>query len=165
MGINIEDFRHCVIHPTLTKLGVHQPSAEHLLLATAIVESGLGSILRGSAHRTSGIYQLHGVTHRHIWDDYLSQRPDMASLIRGLASQRDFLQYPHAELMTNMSYATAITWLAYRRHHSFSLSAHADIAELADCWKRFYHPRKDLSISDFISGYQGILGDDMAATG
>lgn len=165
MGINIEDFRHCIVHPTLIKLGIHQPAAERLLLGTAIVESDLGSILRGSAHRTSGIYQLHGVTHRHIWDDYLSQRPELASTIRGIASQRDFLQYPHAELMTNMSYATAITWLAYQRHQSFTLSAHADIAELAECWKRFYHPRKDLGISDFINAYQRQVGDNMAATG
>lgn len=165
MGINAEDFKQFIIHPTLLSLDIQQPSIERLLLGTAAVESNLGSVLRGGSHRTSGIYQLHGITHRHIWDDYLSSRPDLASAIRGLASQRDFLKHPHAELMTNMSYATAITWLAYCRHASFRLSPHADIAELAENWKRYYHPRKDLSISDFIQCYQQLNVNEMAATG
>jgi hypothetical protein len=39
----------------------------------------------------------------------------MASLVRGLASQHDFLSQPHAELATNLSYATAIAWFMYTR--------------------------------------------------
>ena len=53
--------------------------------------------------------------HRDIWDRYLAFRPEIASRVRGLASQRAFLSNPDHELRTNLSYSTAIAWLLCER--------------------------------------------------
>ena len=149
MGICAEELRILVIKPTLKRLGTYSKAAENLLLATAAQESGLGSHLKPAGQRALGIYQIHSLAHRHIWDDYLALHSDMASLVRGLASQQDFLSQPHAELATNLSYATAIAWFMYARHKDFNLPKDATIDDLAHLWKRFYHPKSKLSINDF----------------
>jgi len=126
-----------------------------LLLATAAHESGLGTHLKPAGQRALGIYQIHSLAHRHIWDDHLAHKTDTASLVRGLASQHDFLAHPHAELATNLSYATAIAWFMYARHEDFRLPADADdIVALGRLWKRFYHPKASTSTQDFCQSFE-----------
>lgn len=149
MGICAEELSQWVIKPTLKRLGVYSKAAENLLLATAAQESGLGSHLKPAGQRALGIYQIHSLSHRHIWDDHLALHSEMASLVRGLASQHDFLSQPHAELATNLSYATAIAWFMYARHEDFCLPKSNDTTSLACLWKRYYHPKSKVSIEDF----------------
>ena len=163
MGIDTEDFRIYVIRPTLQKLGITMPAAEQLLLGTAAAESSLGAFLKSEGQRTSGIYRMHGLTHRHIWDDYLASRPDLASHVRGIASQREFLNNPHAELTTNLSYATAIAWLAYARQPDFRLPANASPEQLAQIWKTCYHLRDDMTVDDFLERYELLVEPSNAA--
>jgi hypothetical protein len=163
MGICANELRQWVIKPTLKRLGVYSKAAENLLLATAAQESGLGSHLKPAGQRALGIYQIHSLSHRHIWDDHLAQRSDMASLVRGLASQQDFLSQPHAELATNLSYATAIAWFMYARHDDFSLPKNNDVKALASLWKRFYHPKSNSSIKDFNKNFQRYISEQEIA--
>ncbi|NRA24856.1 MAG: hypothetical protein HRU08_10370 [Oleispira sp.] len=164
MGLCAAELRQCVIKPTLKRLGVYSKAAENLLLATAAQESGLGSHLKPAGQRALGIYQIHSLTHRHIWDGHLAQHSDMASLVRGLASQHDFLSHPHAELATNLSYATAIAWFMYARHASFNLPKSDDIHALASLWKRFYHPKSKASVKDFSENYnRHVSAQEIAA--
>ena len=155
MGIDAVDYRACVIRPTLQKLDINSPAAELLLLGTAAAESSIGAFLRSEGQKTAGIYRMHGLTHRHIWDDYLAGHPDLASAIRGIASQREFLNQPHAELTTNLSYATAITWVAYVRHAQFSLPSNPTPLHLAKIWKTFYHTHSDQYESAQAAATQG----------
>ncbi|WP_430462121.1 hypothetical protein ACQUQU_04845 [Thalassolituus sp. LLYu03] len=148
MGICAKELMRWVIQPTLQRIGVHSPVAEQLLLATAALESGLGSHIKADGQRGLGLYQIHSLTHRHVWDEYLAHTPELASTVRGLASQHDFLEHPHAELTTNLSYATAIAWFVYQRNDDFELPASADAAQLARLWKRYYHPKSPLSVDD-----------------
>lgn len=157
MGICATELRQWVIKPTLKRLGVYSKAAESLLLATAAQESGLGSHLKPAGQRALGIYQIHSLAHRHIWDDHLAQHSDMASLVRGLASQHDFLSQPHAELATNLSYATAIAWFMYARHKDFSLPKQGDVEALASLWKRFYHPKSKRSVQDFRDNFERYI--------
>jgi hypothetical protein len=159
MGICAAELRQWVIKPTLKRLGVYSKAAENLLLATAAQESGLGSHLKPAGQRALGIYQIHSLAHRHIWDDHLALHSEMASLVRGLASQHDFLSQPHAELATNLSYATAIAWFMYARHDNFSLPKSNDITALAALWKRFYHPKSKTSITDFSENFSRYLAE------
>lgn len=155
MGICAEELRQWVIKPTLKRLGVYSKAAENLLLATAAQESGLGSHLKPAGQRALGIYQIHSLTHRHIWDDHLALDSNTASLVRGLASQHDFLTQPHAELATNLSYATAIAWFVYARNENFKLpKSNDDIEALAEIWKRFYHPKSKKSAADFKDNFK-----------
>lgn len=163
MGICAKELRQWVIKPTLKRLGVYSKVAESLLLATAAQESGLGSHLKPAGQRALGIYQIHSLSHRHIWDDHLAKHSEMASIVRGLASQHDFLTHPHAELATNLSYATAIAWFMYARHRDFTLPQTNDISALAQTWKRFYHPNKNSSTADFSKNFERYIMIEEAA--
>lgn len=163
MGICAEELRQWVIKPTLKRLGVYSKTAENLLLATAAQESGLGSHLKPAGQRALGIYQIHSLAHRHIWDDHLALHSETASLVRGLASQHDFLTQPHAELATNLSYATAIAWFMYARHENFSLPKSHDIDALARLWKRFYHPKSKSSTTDFRKNFNRYIAEQEIA--
>lgn len=137
MGICTEEFRQFVVRPTLEQLGHWSPAAENLLVGTAAKESGLGFHLTGQQNRGLGIYQIRPRIHRSIWDRFLVNHPALASKIRGLASQHEFLCHPHAELATNLSYATAIAWMIYYRHGK-TLPEANDIEALGQYWQRNY---------------------------
>ena len=102
-----------VIQPTLEYLGAWTPATEEFLLTTALDAPEVG--LFSCRSDGLGIYHITTGQHRDIWDKYLAFNPDLASKVRGLASQRAFLRDPDNELKTNLSYCTAIAWLLYQR--------------------------------------------------
>lgn len=162
MGICASELRDYVIKPTLKYLGAYSDTAVNLLLGTAAQESGLGSHLRQGNQQALGLYQIHPHTHTAIWNNYLAKKPDLASKVRGLASQHEFLAHPHAELATNLSYATAVAWIIYSRSNA-KLSEDDEIEDLANTWQRHYH-RKPIGISeDFIRNYKQQVQPEMAA--
>jgi len=113
MYVTAEHLREQVIVPTLNYLGAWTQAAEHFLLTAAIDAPDLGLF---SARKDGlGIFHITPAQHRDIWDKYLAFNPDLASRVRGLASQRAFLSDPDSELQTNLSYCTAIAWLLYSR--------------------------------------------------
>lgn len=113
MYVTAEHLREQVIRPTLKYLGAWTDSTESFLLDSAIdaPELGLFSVRNDGL----GLFHITTAQHRDIWDRYLAFNPDMASRVRGLASQRAFLSNPDSELQTNLSYCTAIAWLLYQR--------------------------------------------------
>jgi hypothetical protein len=113
MYVTAEHLRDQVIQPTLKYLGAWTPIMELALLDIAVEAPDLG--LFSEAKDSLGIFRITAAQHRDIWDRYLAFKPDMASRIRGLASQRAFLSDPDSELQTNLSYCTAIAWLLYQR--------------------------------------------------
>lgn len=110
MGINRLELLDSVIKPLLKDLQIEAVQAEALLLGAAR-RSHMGRQLRSAGGERMGIYGISSDQHRQLWDCYLCSRPELASAVRGLASQRAFLQNPDSELITNLSYATAIAWL------------------------------------------------------
>ena len=113
MYVTSEHLRDQVIQPTLKYLGAWTPTVETLLLDAAVDAPDLG--LFSNNKSGLGIFNITAAQHRDIWDRYLAFKPEMASRIRGLASQRAFLTDPDSELQTNLSYCTAIAWLLYQR--------------------------------------------------
>ncbi|MEM8661499.1 MAG: hypothetical protein AAGF35_11490 [Pseudomonadota bacterium] len=113
MYVTAEHLRDNVIRPTLKYLGKWTDSSENFLLKAAVdgPELGLFSPTRGGL----GLFHITAAQHRDLWDRYLAFNPEMASRVRGLASQRAFLTDPDGELQTNLSYCTAIAWLLYHR--------------------------------------------------
>lgn len=113
MYITAEHLRDQIIRPTLKYLGAWQTTTEEFLVGAAIdsPELGLFSLQQDGL----GIFHITSAQHRDIWDQYLAFNPDLASRVRGLASQRQFLSNPDAELQTNLSYCTAVAWLLYQR--------------------------------------------------
>lgn len=113
MYVTSEHLRDQVIQPTLKYLGAWTANLESLLLDAVIDAPDLG--LFSDRKAGLGIFHITAAQHRDIWDRYLAFKPEMASRIRGLASQRAFLTDPDGELQTNLSYCTAIAWLLYQR--------------------------------------------------
>ena len=113
MYVTAEHLRDQVIRPSLEYLGAWTPAAEAFLLHTAINTPEVG--LFSSRHEGLGLFHITAAQHRDLWDRYLAFNPDIASRVRGLASQRAFLSDPDGELQTNLSYCTAIAWLLYQR--------------------------------------------------
>ena len=113
MYVTSEHLRDQVIQPTLKYLGVWNAAAEEFLLSAAVDAPELG--LFSARGEGLGIFHITPQQHRDIWDSHLAFNPDLASRVRGLASQRAFLSDPDKELQTNLSYCTAIAWLLYER--------------------------------------------------
>ncbi|MCW8125222.1 hypothetical protein [Microbulbifer halophilus] len=156
MGICLDELRQLVIRPTLKHLRNWSQGMENLLLGTAAQESQLGFHLKQGRRHGLGIYQIQPHTHREIWDDYLIHHPALASKVRGLASQRDFLDHPHNELATNLRYATAIAWLIYRSAHIYKVDEN-DVDTMARLWHQHFHHGPAASARDFQHSYAKLV--------
>ncbi len=158
MGICARELRHYVVCPALKHLGMWCPTAENLLLGTAARESGLGFHLKLANHQALGIYQISPRMHRNIWDHFLASKPDLASKVRGLASQREFLSHPHHELATNLVYATAIAWLVYHRCDiNIKRIDPNDTPTLGKLWQKHFHSRNPGTVQSFCDSYQQMI--------
>ncbi len=113
MYVTAEHLRDQVIRPTLEYMGALTPASEAFLLNTAINPPDVG--LFCARKDGLGLFNITAAQHRDLWDRYLAFNPDLASRVRGLASQRAFLSDPDSELQTNLSYCTAIAWLMQQR--------------------------------------------------
>lgn len=110
MKIAPNELRELIIRPTLEGLGCYNSAIENLLVALAQMQE-----FNSQSHhwQIQGLYPIDAELHQRVWDKHLAFDPDLASRIRGLASQRAFLNNPHRELNTNLSYATAIAWAIF----------------------------------------------------
>ena len=121
MYVTAEHLRDQVIQPTLKYLGVWSTATEEFLLSAATDTPELG--LFSARNDGLGIFHITPTQHRDIWDKHLAFNPELASRVRGLASQRAFLSNPDNELQTNLSYCTAIAWLLYERSNPLQADA------------------------------------------
>lgn len=153
MGIAASDLSQLVIRPTLLHLGRHTPAGEALLLGAAASQSALGSLL--DDRRGHGLYRITAQRHTRLWDHHLAHNPDLASQVRGLASQHTFLNAPHEELTVNLRYATAIAWFLVE-YKGCVLPAADDLAGLARIWRQVFNPQGRLC--DFIETWQHCIG-------
>ncbi len=112
MPVAEQDLLENVIKPALECLHEHNPLAAGLLCAMARNASDLEPLHQSA--QGIGLYQITSEQHRRTWDEYVAHDSDLASRLRGLASQRQFLKNPDAELQFNLVYATAIAWLLYK---------------------------------------------------
>ncbi|MCP5160524.1 MAG: hypothetical protein H7A00_02490 [Hahellaceae bacterium] len=160
MDLGEQELRKQVVRPTLKVMGVWSDALETLLIETALVETYLtkqrGDNESQSKIRSEGIFGISPITHRLVWDKYIAQKPDLASNVRGLASQRAFLIRPHAELRTNLAYASAIAAVIYLKTEK-PLPATNDLKTHAQFWRRHYHSCPKGTLIDF---YNAVLESD-----
>ena len=149
MGIAASELCQFVIRPTLIYLGRHCETAEALLLGIAASQSALGSALHD--RRGHGLYRIGEMRHQALWDHYLALDPELASLVRGLASQHAFLSGPHLELTVNLRYATAIAWMLVEEQQT-PLPAADDLLGMARIWRQTFQPQGRLR--DFTSAWR-----------
>jgi hypothetical protein len=162
MNFSAEEIRYLVVRETLRELGDWSLCNENLLLGTAAQESGLGIKLKKG--RMAGIYLISPAAHRAVWDKYLIHEPELASVVRGMAGQRSFLQDPHGELVTNLKYATAIAWLIYKRSGQ-QLPEESTPEELAKFWHRHFHAKATGRVEDYIRNFYSMVLPSESASG
>lgn len=153
MGIAASDLCQHVIRPTLIYLERYSTAAEALLLGAAACQSALGAVL--TDRRGHGLYRIGSQRHAQLWDQHLALDPDLASKIRGLASQHAFLSAPHLELTVNLRYATAIAWMLVEAADK-PLPASHDLLGLARVWRQVFYPQG--RSRDFIDAWQHCIG-------
>lgn len=115
MSISDSELLQRVIRPTLALIDHSNRFAEALLISAAQA-CKVGDNLSPAQGPGLGVYGISPEQHRSLWDTYLVHHHDLASQVRGLASQREFLVHPDDELITNLRYATAVAWLLMRQH-------------------------------------------------
>ncbi len=152
MGIAARDLNQHVIRPTLLYLNSQSVAAEALLLGIAACQSSLGAELDN--HNGYGLYRISAFHHQHLWDDHLAGSPDLASRVRGLASQHAFLGAPHLELTVNLRYATAIAWLLIEQRCK-ELPAADDLGAQALIWQQVFAPCRQPS--EFVRAWQRCI--------
>lgn len=152
MGIAACDLSQHVIRPTLVYLQRHSNSAEALLLGAAACQSALGSAL--DTPQGHGLYRISELAHQMLWDQYLAFDPELASRVRGLASQHAFLEAPHLELTVNLRYATAIAWLLIEQE-KLTLPAADDVLAMGRIWCKVFQPQA--SQQDFLETWQRCI--------
>ncbi len=163
MSYSSSSLNQFVIQHTLKAMGICSKAIENLLLGTAAAQEDLR--LQSETSIGIGVYGISKETHCKLWDDYLAFDPDLASEVRGLASQHEFLKHPHIELATNLAYATAITWMIYKRS-GVILPHPDDIEGLAHCWVDHFVKKTDAQgaeqplIDTFINSYRKMEQDD-----
>ncbi len=157
MSLSSTSLNQFVIQHTLKAMGICSKAIENLLLGTAAAQENLMS--QSEISTGMGVYGISKETHCRLWDDYLALDPDLASEVRGLASQHEFLKHPHIELATNLAYATAIALMIYKR--SGVILPHPDDVEgLALCWAEHFVKNTDANnekqplIDTFVNSYR-----------
>lgn len=143
------DLKKTIIEPALTAAGLQTDNLATLLDAIALAEQG--------RHRPNrhGPFGMTAWMHRRVWDQYIVQSPDLACRIRGLASQRRFLDDPHLELDLNWGYATALAGLNCL-FHAQGMLPEADQSDAAvELWRRAFHRGHRVDDRLFRSAFGG----------
>ena len=136
--IDPTQLRHEVVRPALEWIDLYSKAAEDLLMGTAAQESRLQYLKQLGTGPALGIFQMEPATHDDIWDNYLAYNPELASQVRGLASQHKWTANPARELVGNLMYAAAMSRVFYRRIKA-ALPEQGDVAGMARYWKNFYN--------------------------
>jgi len=100
--LSIQQIHDQIVQPTLISVALDSRP-----LTTFLSLSMMPSIAQ--TNELFGPLQITSDLHRSVWDNHLALDPDKASAVRGLASQRRFLETPDLELNLNWGYAVAIT--------------------------------------------------------
>ncbi len=159
--INVSQFRELIIVPTLKDIGLYSPSAEELLLGTAIQESNLTHLVQLDGDDNPyddavGFYQMEVGTHADIWDNYFNTRPEYAEYILqtcNVASSK-----PHVSCLAyNLRYATAMCRIHYRRVPD-ALPEPGDLEGMAAYWKTYYNTASGAGkVEDYINNWNAYL--------
>lgn len=131
---NARRFTLGLIRPILQTVDLWSPSAEKLILGTALVESKLDHFyqLNGPA---LGVYQMEPETHNDIWNNWLNHRGNFSARV-----QR-YSKTSHAdEMVWNLAYATLMCRIHYIRV-PIKLPSAGDLSGLANYWKDHYNTK------------------------
>ena len=146
--------RSLVIRPALSKINLWSPSAEELVLGTAIVESGLTYIRQWGDGPALGLWQVEPSTQNDLYTNFLHYRPELGSKLIELRATGLSLD---ENLATNLMYGAAVCRLCYYRKPD-ALPAAGDIEGQAAFWKQHYNtPLGKGTVTKYVYKVQKII--------
>lgn len=148
-GLDVTQYRHGIVVPALKAISAHSPTAENLVLGTALHESHLTYMLQLNGP-AMGLCQMEPATHDDIFTNFLAYRPTLRKAVLSLIGGRT----QHAtDLVGNLWYSAAMCRIQYlratevvtvdgrARTRSAQLPANEPLA-LAQYWKTHYNTIK-----------------------
>jgi len=134
--LDIDDFRTLIVRPTLQSIGLWSPTAEELLIGTAVQESRLTYLKQRGGGPALGVCQMEPFTHDDIWRNYLTtgMRSSLAARVRELGHET-------IHLISRLDYAVAMARLVYLRS-PMPLPDVSDVDGMAAMWKQVYNTPK-----------------------
>ena len=124
-----------VIRLALSKINLCSPSAEELVLGTAIVESGLTYLRQWGDGPALGLWQVEPSTQNDLYTNFLNYRPELGSALMKLRAPNLSMD---ENLATNLMYGAAVCRLCYYRKPD-ALPEAGDIEGQAAFWKQHYN--------------------------
>lgn len=158
-----DTLRNDIVKPTLRLLdevekGYYSDEAVELLVGTAAHESHLGKWFKQVNGPALGIFQMEPATHNSLWQHYLRFRPDVARVIRELASHRAYKAaggIPSSELVHNLMYATAMARVRYRPAKGHIPDT---LVGQAHYWKQWYNtPLGRGTVEKYLEDYRQFV--------
>jgi hypothetical protein len=138
-----------VVSPSLKHLGFDHPCLGIFLTSVQSVHQ------RCYQPNSFSPYQITHDNHWSVWDTYLVNYPNLASKVRGLASQHRFLEEPDVELNLNLGYATAISAMLLLQASENNSLKSANLDNLVECWSTI---NPATSRNDLIEKFNQING-------
>jgi hypothetical protein len=143
-----------VIRPALSKVNLWSPSAEELVLGTAIVESSLTYLRQWSDGPALGLWQVEPSTQNDLYTNFLNYRPELGSQLMELRAPNLSMD---ENLATNLMYGAAVCRLCYYRKPD-ALPEAGDIEGQAAFWKQHYNtPLGKGTVTKYVYKVQKIL--------
>lgn len=163
MSFFIKELKEWIVELALEQVGINSKPLEQVVIATAIYGYKNTKQQRNGQKVRFGLFQIDANTHKNVWDHFIAADPDLASRIRGMASQHDFLNNPDRELASNLVYASAIAAVIYLQNgFPLNLSGTLSNSMIADLWMRYY-PHNDGNTFHFLKILENLPVDDVAA--
>jgi len=141
--LNSEQLRELIIRPALDKLQMYSDFASELLIFTCAVESIGGTYLKQIKGPALGIYQMEPATYNDIWQNYIRNRSSLSSIM-GINFDA-FRMPPEDRMIYDLSYATAMARIHYRRVNEPLPTDPKDIDALWSYYKKYYNTEKGKS--------------------
>lgn len=140
-----------VIAPTLDVIELNSDVAVNLLVGTVFQESSGGEYLKQLGGGPAlGIYQIEPNTHTDVWENYLDYRASLTSKVEKLLSPEDKEQ----QLISNLSYATAIARIIYYRKPQALPTDANDVQALGEYWKEHYNTAAGAgTVEEFVANF------------
>ena len=143
-----------VIRPALSKINLWSPSAEELVLGTAIVESGLTYLRQWGDGPALGLWQVEPSTQNDLYTNSLNYRPELGSALMELRAPNLSID---GEPRHQPIYGAAVCRLCYYRKPD-ALPEAGDIEGQAAFWKQHYNtPLGKGTVTKYVYKVQKIL--------
>lgn len=150
-SMQVKSFRVDLVRPALKVTGLWSMSAEHLIVGTALAESGLDTVKQFNHGPALSFLQIEPATYLDIVK-YLNRKSEKKSAILS-ACYLDV--FPQAVCLTwNIRLAILIARMIYWRVPE-QLPHSSDIVGLAKYWKNYYNTNKGAgTVEHFVKAWE-----------